>query len=248
MTIPPWAVVPKSCALLVIDMQNDFVRDGFPMAVPMARDRLPVMRNTVDTCRAAGVPVSYTQHILYDTFDVSPRETTYLPRLQQTGMRDGTHGAEIVEELAPQPREMVVRKHRCDGRLTAGSRALDQRISRLVEVEQSGGVDVAVEPGRKLPQVSDGGRREDDDTATLVGDAVRFIDLPDPVSPLDVGPEDRGGIGPRIGSGRFRGAPTTFRIVGHACLLSAMRRVKAWRTGTEGPGTAHRRRTTPGSR
>ncbi|MEV0680131.1 isochorismatase family cysteine hydrolase [Actinosynnema sp. NPDC050436] len=114
MTTPPWIVDPATCALLVIDMQNDFVREGFPMAVPMARERVPVMREVIDTCRGSGIPVIYTQHILYDTFDVSPLETSYIPRLRESGMRDGSHGAEIIEELAPEPGEMVIRKHRYD--------------------------------------------------------------------------------------------------------------------------------------
>ncbi|MEV0674936.1 isochorismatase family cysteine hydrolase [Actinosynnema sp. NPDC050436] len=114
MTTSPWTVDPESCALLVIDMQNDFVREGYPMAVPMARERLATMEDVIGTCRDAGVPVVYTQHILYDSFDVSPLETAYIPRLRQTGMRDGAHGAAIVDELAPRPDEMVIRKHRYD--------------------------------------------------------------------------------------------------------------------------------------
>ncbi|MBW4718673.1 isochorismatase family protein [Saccharothrix obliqua] len=114
MTSPPWVVDPESCALLVIDMQNDFVREGFPMAVPMARERVSTMRDVVDTCRGAGIPVIYTRHILYDTFDVSPLETAYIPRLRTAGMRAGSHGAEIITELAPEPGDVVVEKHRYD--------------------------------------------------------------------------------------------------------------------------------------
>jgi ureidoacrylate peracid hydrolase len=45
---------------------------------------------------------------------VSPLETTYQPKLREVGMRDGTHGVEIVDELKPEPGEVVIRKHRYD--------------------------------------------------------------------------------------------------------------------------------------
>ncbi|GAB2970631.1 cysteine hydrolase [Amycolatopsis acidiphila] len=114
MTPPPWEIDPETCALLVIDMQNDFVLEGFPMEVPMARERLPAMRDVVTRCRDAGVPVVYTQHILFDSFDVSPLETAYQPKLREVGMREGSHGAEIVADLKPGPEEIVIRKHRYD--------------------------------------------------------------------------------------------------------------------------------------
>lgn len=114
MTPPPWEIDPETCALLVIDMQNDFVLEGFPMEVPMARERLGTMREVVARCREAGVPVIYTQQILLDSFDISPLETAYQPWLREAGMRDGTYGAEIVAELKPEPGEVVIRKHRYD--------------------------------------------------------------------------------------------------------------------------------------
>ncbi|SFI57954.1 ureidoacrylate peracid hydrolase [Amycolatopsis sacchari] len=110
----PWELRPESSVLLVIDMQNDFVREGFPMEVPMARSRLPAIRTLVHACRATGVPIVYTRHVLYDSFDVSPLETAYQPKLREVGMRDGTYGAEIVDELKPEPGEVVIRKHRYD--------------------------------------------------------------------------------------------------------------------------------------
>lgn len=109
-----WRVDPRRSALLVIDMQNDFVLPGHPMHVPMALDRLPTMRRVVAASRAVGMPVVYTEHILLDTFDISPLETAYNPVLRTAGLRAGTDGARIVDELAPTPGDVVVRKHRYD--------------------------------------------------------------------------------------------------------------------------------------
>jgi len=109
-----WEFNPEKSVLLVIDMQNDFVREGAVMEVPMARELLPNMKKILEACRSKRIPVIYSQHVLYDHFEVSPLETTYNPRLKKEGMRDGSEGVEIVQELAPQPGEMVVRKHRYD--------------------------------------------------------------------------------------------------------------------------------------
>jgi nicotinamidase-related amidase len=110
----PWSFDKDRAALLVIDMQKDFVDEGAIMEVAMARHRVPVMRQIIERCRAAGVPVIYTRHVLSDRFNVSPLEVAYQPRLKATGMREGSAGVEIVPELAPLPHEIVLSKHRYD--------------------------------------------------------------------------------------------------------------------------------------
>lgn len=110
----PWSFDKDRAALLVIDMQKDFVDEGAIMEVAMARHRIPTMRRVIDRCREAGVPVIYTRHVLSDRFEVSPLETAYQPKLKVTGMREGSAGIEIVPELAPQPNETVISKHRYD--------------------------------------------------------------------------------------------------------------------------------------
>lgn len=109
-----WQLDPARTALLVIDMQNDFVRDGHPMLVPEAQNRVAAMQHLVDGCRDVGVPVIYTRHILLDSFNVSPLECAYNPRLLHEGMRQGSRGAEIISELEPLPHDVVIDKHRYD--------------------------------------------------------------------------------------------------------------------------------------
>lgn len=96
-------------------MQCDFVCDGAPMAVPMARERLPVMRRLIEHCRTAGIPVVYTRHILLDACDISPLEVAHQPRLREAGLRADNEGSAIVDELAPRADEIVIPKHRYDG-------------------------------------------------------------------------------------------------------------------------------------
>lgn len=113
-TEAPWRFDKGRAALLVIDMQRDFVDEGAIMEVPMARECLPEMRRVLDRCRAEGVPVFFTRHVLSDRFDVSPLETTYIPRLKAAGMREGTPGVEVVDALRPLAGETIVDKHRYD--------------------------------------------------------------------------------------------------------------------------------------
>ena len=50
-------------ALLIVDMQNDFVRVGAPLEVAQSRDTIPVHRRLLEFCRARRVPVLYTKFI-----------------------------------------------------------------------------------------------------------------------------------------------------------------------------------------
>ena len=50
-------------ALLVVDMQNDFVRVGAPLEVPEARPTIPVQQALIGACRELRVPVIYTKFV-----------------------------------------------------------------------------------------------------------------------------------------------------------------------------------------
>jgi len=109
-----WSIDSDKTAHLVIDMQRDFVEEGRPMEVPMARQRLPKMQELVSNSRALGIPIIYTQHVLLDSFDVSPLETAIQPHLKVSGMRAGTDGIDIVDQLHPADDDVVIVKHRYD--------------------------------------------------------------------------------------------------------------------------------------
>ena len=109
-----WRLDPSKSALLVIDMQNDFVLEDHPMEVPMARRKLPQIQGVMENCREAGIPVIFTEHVLLDEFDVSPLESTYNVALRTAGMRKGTPGARVVDDLKPANDEIVIQKHRYD--------------------------------------------------------------------------------------------------------------------------------------
>ena len=84
---------PKRTALLVIDMQNDFVHHGGSLAVPEAEQTIPPISGLLELARAHGVRVAYSQ----DThLDGDPEW-----RIWPEHCREESWGWEIVQELAP---------------------------------------------------------------------------------------------------------------------------------------------------
>src|ERR1700733_5257858 len=59
-----WAfeIKPGECALVVVDLQEDFVNPGNPMCVPEAYRQIPRVKVLIQGCRDTGVPVLYTEH------------------------------------------------------------------------------------------------------------------------------------------------------------------------------------------
>lgn len=99
-------------ALLVVDMQHDFVDPDSPSTcAPMAQERIPAIRSLLEAARSAGIPVFHTQGIVKPDLSDLGLWKGYAKRNGMCQI-DGTHGAEIVEELAPAPGEHVVRKTR----------------------------------------------------------------------------------------------------------------------------------------
>ncbi|SDI33968.1 ureidoacrylate peracid hydrolase [Alteribacillus persepolensis] len=104
---------PRRVALLVIDMENDFVKPGAPMQVPMAYDMVPRLKKLLEACREKGATVIYTSHVhSKDRGDMGLMADFWEPIGNQTALVDGTEGIEIFEELAPKEGELLIKKHR----------------------------------------------------------------------------------------------------------------------------------------
>ncbi|MDQ7848927.1 MAG: isochorismatase family cysteine hydrolase [Armatimonadota bacterium] len=107
-TLQPEVVVePRQTALVVVDMQNDFVKPGGALVVPTAAATIPAVQRLLALARAAGMRVFFTQ----DTHQEGDIE---FPIWGPHVLR-GTWGWQIVDELAPQPGERVLEKLRYDG-------------------------------------------------------------------------------------------------------------------------------------
>ncbi len=99
-------VDPARSALVVVDMQNDFVKEGGSLVVPDAEGTIPNIRVLLDLARESGMKVVFTQ----DTHNEGDPEWEIWPE----HAREGSWGWELVEELAPLAGEAVIRKVRYD--------------------------------------------------------------------------------------------------------------------------------------
>ena len=107
-------------ALLVVDMQNDFVRVGAALEVPDARATITANRALLDFFRARQLPVVFTRFIMFPSevllWEWSPQarpptrccwkgHKRYYPDIGQE--RECT---DVIDELAPLPGEHQVEK------------------------------------------------------------------------------------------------------------------------------------------
>ena len=95
---------PDKTALVIIDMQNDFVRPEAELSTPRAMEIIPTIADFADACRERGFPVVYTREM-------------HRPGLEDFGIEgcfepphclEGTAGCEIVAELTPKEGDFVV--------------------------------------------------------------------------------------------------------------------------------------------
>lgn len=104
---------PSRTALLIVDMQRDFVLPGGPCHVAGAQATVPALRRLLDHARAAGWLVTHV--VRRHRPDGGDAEITR--RHLFAGGRGvcvaGSEGAAIIPELTPLPGELVQPKTRC---------------------------------------------------------------------------------------------------------------------------------------
>jgi nicotinamidase-related amidase len=120
-------VDPRHAALLLIDMQQDFVAAGGAFArlgidLSMYPDMRPRLAGLLAAARRHGVLVIHIQNTaLPDRMSDSPAQIRFNLRMHQAARRGapplrytlpGTPGHEFVPELRPLPHELVVPKYR----------------------------------------------------------------------------------------------------------------------------------------
>ena len=107
---------PKKTAMIVVDMQNDFVASGAAMETPAARAVVPKLANALKICRDAGIKVIYTAHVhRRDGCDMGLFDDMHPPIANREALVDGTPGVDIYSDVAPAPGEHVIKKHRYSG-------------------------------------------------------------------------------------------------------------------------------------
>jgi nicotinamidase-related amidase len=101
----------KRPALLIIDMQNDFVLDGAPLKVAQAQAVIPKIKSLLDAFRARSLPVFHILRV--HRHDGSDVEITRKDVFKKTPFAvAGSRGAAVVDALKPVPGEYVIEKIR----------------------------------------------------------------------------------------------------------------------------------------
>jgi len=107
------AIDPKTTAMIVVDMQNDFVADGAMLQSRQAFAMVPKLAATLKFCREQGIRVIYTAHVhRKDGCDMGLYDDLYPPIAQRASLVDETPGVEIYKDIAPAEGEHVIKKHR----------------------------------------------------------------------------------------------------------------------------------------
>jgi nicotinamidase-related amidase len=102
--------MPKS-ALLIIDMQNDFVLEGAPLRVKGVAEIMDNIKSLLEIFRGHGLPVFHVLRI--QRKDGSDVETSRREIFSRTPFAvEGTKGADVVDELTPAEGEYIIRKNR----------------------------------------------------------------------------------------------------------------------------------------
>ncbi|MCD6319006.1 cysteine hydrolase [Candidatus Aerophobetes bacterium] len=91
-------------ALLVIDMLKDFVEENSVLEVPFARKIIPNIKNKINWAKAKNIPVIY----VCDSHRRNDEEFVIWP----SHALEGTSGAMVIDEIAPQEGDFLVRKRR----------------------------------------------------------------------------------------------------------------------------------------
>jgi nicotinamidase-related amidase len=105
-------LVAARAALLVIDMQDEFVRPGWTAYwVPAATAAVPRIRELIACCRRAAVPIIYTAFGSTHRFLDRPRSGPLMPgRYPGREVNQWFLETKITEDLAPQADDIVLLK------------------------------------------------------------------------------------------------------------------------------------------
>lgn len=107
-------------ALLIVDMQNDFVRQGAPLEVPDARATIEPHRSLITAFRARKLPIVYTKFIttpyrslIWNWSPECEADTKCCWKGHERVYEDSNESLEctdIIREIYPEPDDLIVEK------------------------------------------------------------------------------------------------------------------------------------------
>jgi ureidoacrylate peracid hydrolase len=103
---------PGKTALLVVDVQNSFIRKDSPNEIKSIGPNLAKLKGFIDFCRNTGLKIIYTRH----AFDkkLSPIEAKLFPPEMNDDLKMGSRGWEISEKIRPRKGDTIIDKYRYD--------------------------------------------------------------------------------------------------------------------------------------
>jgi nicotinamidase-related amidase len=110
---PKFETRADNTALLVVDLQNDFVAPGAPYACPGAPELVGAVNELIGACRENGILVVVTA-IAHrpDGSDLGAVRHLHPLTAEGAALREGTPGAELYPDLDVRPDDVVIRKRR----------------------------------------------------------------------------------------------------------------------------------------
>lgn len=100
---------PKKTALLIIDMQNAFLKPGCKMALPAGRALIPKLKELIQACRNHEIPIIFAKHVLREDGSDEGIGSEFPPgKICLTGTED----IEFYEEIRPRKSDIIVEKRR----------------------------------------------------------------------------------------------------------------------------------------
>lgn len=112
---PGWGQAESATgtALVIVDMQNDFLDPGSPMAVPNAAAVLKEVQQAIRLARRYGVKVIYTKAgYRGDGVAAGPSARFFDPVARGECLVAGSQGAQIHSEISPRDADVVIDKRR----------------------------------------------------------------------------------------------------------------------------------------
>jgi nicotinamidase-related amidase len=121
----PFRLDVSKTALVIVDMQNDFVRVGAPLELRLCRSIIPNVKKILNSCRKLNMPIVYLK------FVGGPKETliwTWSPQLYPDqkccwkhhkryyeDIKKEAEVTDIIEELYPEQNDILVEKYSYGG-------------------------------------------------------------------------------------------------------------------------------------
>ena len=107
-------IKPDNCALLVIDMQDEFVKPHWsPDWVPEATKQVPRIKNLIEHCRSRNVPVIFTVYSKTHNYMDRPKTGKFMPGRYSDLDIDFSQfyqDGQVWHELEPREDEIVIQK------------------------------------------------------------------------------------------------------------------------------------------